>query len=61
MMVLIFTVGIFSQATAAIGAIVTAIVADMLYFFGWLPGMRPLILGIMTLLSFMYLFAGRSR
>ena len=57
MMILIFTVGMFSQATAAIGGILTAVVADMLYFFGWLPGMSPLILAVMTLLAFLYLFA----
>ena len=57
MIILIFTVGIFSQATAAICAIITALVANMLYFFGWLPGLSPLILGVITLLSFIYMFA----
>ena len=57
MMILIFTVGMFSQATAAIGGIITAVVADMLYMFGWLPGMNPMILALITLFSFFYLFA----
>ena len=57
MILLIFTVGMFSQATAAIGGIITVMVANMLYFFGWLPGMSPLILAVITLLSFIYLFA----
>jgi hypothetical protein len=47
----------FSQATAAIGGIITAVVADMLYMFGWLPGMNPMILALITLFSFFYLFA----
>ena len=57
MMILIFTVGMFSQATAAIGGILTAVVADLLFMFGWLPGMSPLILAVLTLLAFLYLFA----
>jgi hypothetical protein len=57
MMILIFTVGMFSQATAAIGGIITAVIADLLYMFGWLPGMSPMILALITLFSFFYLFA----
>ena len=57
MMILIFVVGLFSQQGAAFGGILTAIVADMLYIFGWLPGISPLILGFGTLLMFLYAFA----
>ena len=62
MVILIFTIGLFSQATASIGAIITAAVADMLFIFGWFPGMSPLIPATATLLSIIYLLAvARSR
>ena len=57
MMILIFTVGLFSSQTAAFGAIITSLVAIMLYIFGWMPGMNPLILAFGTLMALLYAFA----
>ena len=57
MMILIFTVGLFSQQTASFGGIVLALVAVMLYMFGWLPGINPLILAFAVMISFLYAFA----
>ena len=57
MMILIFTVGLFSSQTAAFGGIVTSLMAVMLYIFGWMPGMNPLVLAFGTLIAFLYAFA----
>ena len=61
MIIVIFTVSLFSQATASIGSVMTAIMVDALYLFGWFPGMSPLIPATATLLAIFYLFAVATR
>ena len=59
MLILIFTAGMFSAASAPFAGLMIALMGDFLYIIGWMPGASPILVATITLLSFLWLLGNK--
>lgn len=60
MMIIIFTAGMFSVGTANIAGFVIALIGAMFYLIGWMPGANPIMIAVITLMSFLWMLGNRK-